>query len=157
MTTFDATLAIAIIANGLLAGLFFAFTCALSPALGRLDDHAFVEAFRAVNAVILNGWFLSVFFLAPAVAIVSAVWGGVARQPSLPWLVTGAICAVITFVITVAANVPLNHALDTALTTTSAQYRAARLAFEAAWNRWNLARTFTSVGALGLLSVATLG
>ena len=44
MTTFDATLAVAIVANGLLAGLFFAFTCAVSPALGRLGDHAFVEA-----------------------------------------------------------------------------------------------------------------
>lgn len=152
MTVFDTLVAVSLVANGLLAGLFFAFTCAVSPALGRLDDRSFVEAFRSINAVILNGFFLSVFLLAPASAIAAAVSGGSGDRPSLSWVVIGAACSALTFIITVAANVPLNHALDAALTTTSAQHAEARTAFETAWNRWNLVRTLTSVGALAVLA-----
>ena len=88
---FDKILAVTLVANGLLAGLFFAFTCAVSPALGRLDDRSYVEAFRSINAVILNGWFLSVF-LAPATAIAAAVVGGLGHRPSFSWVVVGAGC-----------------------------------------------------------------
>lgn len=154
MTLFDKILVVALVANGLIAGLFFAFTCAVSPALGRLDDGSYVEAFRSINAVILNGWFLSVFFLAPVAAIAAAALGGIEHRPSLWWVVVGAACSALTFVITAAANVPLNHALDAALSTTVAQYHEARLAFEATWNRWNFARTLASLGALTFLAGA---
>ena len=157
MTAFDAMLAVGLVANGLLAGLFFAFACAVSPALGRLDDGSYVEAFRSINAAILNGWFLSAFFLAPASAIAAAVSGGLSQRPSFGWVVVGAACSALTFLITAAASVPVNHGLDAAPTATSAQYGEARLAFEAAWNRWNLARTLTSSGALALLAVAHAG
>ena len=157
MSKFDVILTVTVVANGLLAGLFFAFTCAVSPALGRLDDRSFVDAFRPINAVILNGWFLSVFFLAPATALVAAVWAATDRHPSFSWVVVGAVCSALTFGITIAANVPLNQALDAALTTTPAQCDAARTAFEAAWNRWNLTRTLTSLGALAVLAGASAG
>lgn len=157
MTAFDVIVTAAVVTNGLLAGLFFAFTCAVSPALGRLDDRSYVAAFRSINTVILNRWFLPVFFLAPAAAIAAAVVAALARHPSFWWTVVAAACSTFTFVITVAANVPLNQALDAAPGTTSTQYEQARSAFEAAWNRWNLARTLTSVGALVLLACATTG
>ena len=81
MTVFDVTLSVAVVANGLLAGLYFAFACAVSPALGRLDSRSYVEAFRSINVVIVNGWFLSVFFLAPATAVAAAVLGGCRSPP----------------------------------------------------------------------------
>ena len=152
MNLLDKTLVVSLVANALLAGLFFAFTCAISPALGRLDDRSFVDAFRSINTVILNGWFLSVFFLAPATALTAAVWGTFAHHPFSWWVAAGALCSVLTVIITVAANVPLNHALDAALTTTPAQVEQTRWAFEATWNRWDFARTFTSLGALVLLA-----
>ena len=62
--------------------------------------------------------------------------------------------AVATLVITSAANVPLNRRLDAAPTPEEAAWRAARAGFERAWNRWNLLRTLTSVGALVSLAVA---
>lgn len=157
MNLLGKVLVVSLVANGLLAGLFFTFTCGVSPALGRLDDRSYVEAFRSINTVILNGWFLSVFFLAPATAITAAVLGTTSHHPFFWWVVAGAICSVLTVIITAAANVPLNHALDAALTTTSAQYDGARSAFEATWNRWNLARAFTSLGALALLAGASAG
>src|SRR5690625_6898755 len=66
-------LVVAIVANGLLAGLFFVFSIAISPGLRRVDDGTYVQAFQAINAAILNGRFLTVFFVAPIAAVVCVV------------------------------------------------------------------------------------
>ncbi|MFB9963835.1 anthrone oxygenase family protein [Sinosporangium siamense] len=149
----DTLLVVAVAANGLLAGLFFSFTCAIAPAFRRVDDRVYVQAFRAINAAILNGWFLFVFFAAPLAAVVGAVLG-LGHETSLPWLIAGAVCSALTFGITAAANVPLNRGLDQAPVGTEAQSRVARQRFENRWNLWNLARTITSSGALTLLAIA---
>ena len=52
-----ATLVAATITNGLMAGLFAAYSYAVMPGLGRTDDRTFVEAMQQTNAAILNGWF----------------------------------------------------------------------------------------------------
>lgn len=74
----------------------------------------------------------------------------------LPWLVAGALCSLLTFGITAAANVPLNRRLDQAGIETEPQRHAARQGFEDNWNRWNLVRTLTSLGAFVSLTVAGL-
>ncbi|TSI15493.1 DUF1772 domain-containing protein [Brevibacterium aurantiacum] len=136
-------LLLAIVLNGLLAGLFFAFSIAVIPGFRRVDDSTYVRSFRAINTAILNPLFLLVFCLAPLSAVVSVVlrlWGGGA-EPVL-WLVIAALCSMLTFVITAGANVPLNNALDRSEVDTEARQR-----FESRWNRWNHARTLTSIGA----------
>lgn len=150
-------LTVAIVTNGLLAGLFFVFACAISPGFRRIDDHSYVHAYRAINTTILNGWFLLVFFLAPVSAAVSAViHDGHEHTAPTTLLIAGAVCSMLTFVITAAANVPLNRALDQAPIATEQQQRAARQHFEARWNRWNLARTLTCTTALALLALASV-
>lgn len=148
---------VAIVANGVLAGLFFVFSVAISPGLRRADNGTYVRAFRAINTAILNGKFLTVFFVAPIAAIVCAVLhlarGGSA---SLPSVVAGAVCSALTFGITAAGNVPLNQELDRAPIDTEPQRRTARGRFEERWNRRNLARTITSAGALVFLAVASV-
>ena len=147
-------LLIAIVLNGLLAGLFFAFSIAITPCLRRTDDATYVRSFRAINAAILNPVFLLVFCLAPLFAVAAAVlrgWSG-GSEPVV-WLVTGALCSVLTFVGTAAVNVRLNNALDRADVDTESQRLAARERFEVRWNRWNHARTLTSIGALVFLAV----
>ena len=52
-----AALAAAVITNGLMAGLFAAYSYAVMPGLGRASDRTFVEAMQQTNAAILNGWF----------------------------------------------------------------------------------------------------
>lgn len=142
----------AIVTNGLLAGLFFVCACAVVPGFRRVGDRTYVEAFRAINGAILNGWFLLVFFGAPVSAVVAAV-----LHPSGP-LWGGAGFAVLTFFVTVVANVPLNRALESASIETDAGRRAARRAFEARWAWWNLVRTLTATAALAMLAVgAVLG
>lgn len=148
------SLLIAIVLNGLLAGLFFAFSIAVIPGLRRTDDATYVRSFRAINAAILNPVFLLVFCLAPlsAVGAVGAVlWSG--GSESLGWSIIGGVCAVLTFVVTAAVNVRLNNALDRADVDTESQRLAARERFESRWNRWNHVRTLTSIGALVFLTV----
>lgn len=141
----------AILINGLLAGLYFAFACSVVPAFARLDDAAYVTAFRLINTAILNRWFLPVFFLAPALALVAV--GARAAEGDLGAAgVLGAAASAATFLITVAANVPLNRRLDAAPTASEAERRAARDAFESPWRRWNLVRAVT--GAVAVLALA---
>lgn len=148
-------LVVAVVANGLLAGLFFVFSVAVGPGFKKVDDGTYVRAFRAVNTAILNRRFLSVFFIAPlaaAACVVLHLWRG--GSTSLPSVVAGAICSALTFGITAAGNVPLNRELDRAPISTEQQRRVARQRFEGRWNRRNLARTATGIGALAFLSSA---
>ena len=147
----EAVAAVAIVTNGLLAGLFFVFVCAAAPGFRRVDDATYVSAFRAINRAILNGWFLSVFLAAPVAAVVSAglrIW---LTQPGTSLAATGAACSTLTFFVTAARNVPLNTRLDRAPSATPA---IARGNFEKPWNRWNNVRTITSVSALVTLTLA---
>lgn len=81
-------LLIAIVLNGLMAGLFFAFSIAIIPGFRRVDDGTYIRSFRAINTAILNPVFLLVFSLAPLSAVATAVvrpWAG-GSEP-VPWLV----------------------------------------------------------------------
>lgn len=150
MTT--AILVGALIANGLLAGVFFAFACSIVPGLRRVDDIAFVTTVRAVNAAILNGWFLTVFLASPVLAGVA-----VAVAPDevpVGWLVAAVVCAVITFVVTAAVNVPLNRRLAEAPIDRPAEQTAARQAYERRWNSAHLVRTLSSIAAAVALTIA---
>lgn len=147
----------AIAGNGLMAGLFWAFTVAVAPAFRRLDDRGYVDAFRAINSAILNGWFLSAFMLTPLVGIAAAVFAGERTPLAFGFLAAGAVSAAATFVITAAANVPLNNGLERASITTEQDRATARARFESSWNRWNLVRTITSIVALLSFGVAALG
>lgn len=155
--TLTVILPVAVVANGLLAGVFFVFSIAICPGLRGVDDGTYIRSFRAINKAILNGTFLSVFFIAPGAAAVCVVlylgWGGSA---SLLLLLAGAVCAALTFSITAAGNVPLNRELEQAPVATEQERRAARQRFENPWNRRNLARTLTSVAAFTMLTLASL-
>lgn len=148
----------AIVTNGLLAGLFFVFTVAINPGLRRVNDTTYVRTFRAINSAILNGWFLTVFFVAPLSAVAYAVSAFRQMSDAPMWSAwTAATCAVLTFGITTMGNVPLNTRLNRATVHSDPERDIARTDFEVRWNRWNLARTLTSFGALvGLTLAATL-
>lgn len=153
----DALLIASIATNGLLAGVFFVFSCAIAPGFRRLDDDAYVQAFRAINRAILNGWFLTVFLAAPVTAIVFAVISllqGAALTTAL--VVAGAVGSALTFLITAARNVPLNDRLERAQIGTPDGRRAARRDFERPWNTWNLVRTLTSLGGFVCLALAAV-
>ncbi|WIY82238.1 anthrone oxygenase family protein [Propionimicrobium sp. PCR01-08-3] len=147
-------LSVATVTNGLLAGVFFVFSCAVVPGLRRVDDRTFACAFQAINRAILNSWFLSVFIAAPVTGVACAaltIWK-VSFMPTLIGAAAGG--SLLTFAITAVKNVPLNNQLDRATLSSPEGLRVARQAFERPWTRWNLARTLTSLVAFGCFVVA---
>jgi uncharacterized membrane protein len=136
-----ATLVAATITNGLMAGLFAAYSYAVMPGLGQADDRTFVEAMQQTNAAILNGWFGICFGGALLFAAAAAVLH--LGRPGLPWIVAGLVLYAAVLVITFRVNVPLNDRL--------ADPAAVRAAFEGTWVRWNIVRAVCSTAAFGSL------
>ncbi|MET8046386.1 MULTISPECIES: anthrone oxygenase family protein [unclassified Streptosporangium] len=146
----------ATITVGLMAGLFYAYTCSVMPGLGQTDDRTFVGAMRRINVAILNGWFAVCFGGALVLTVLAALLH-LHREgrPVLPWIVAALVLYVVVLVITMRVNVPLNNALDAAGEPDGvADLAAVRERFEAMWVRWNLARTVACVAAFGCLAWA---
>jgi len=143
-----AALVAAVITNGLMAGLFAAYSYAVMPGLGRSDDRTFVEAMQQTNAAILNGWF-GLCFGGAVLFAAAAVLLHLGRS-GLLWIVAGLVLYVAVLVVTFGVNVPLNDALAVA----GPDLAAARATFEGTWVRWNVVRAVLSTGAFGCLTWA---
>src|SRR6478672_64334 len=82
-----AALVAAVITNGLMAGLFAAYSYAVMPGLGRASARTFVEAMQQTNAAILNGWFGICF--GGAVVFAAAATVLYRGRPGWGWIVVG--------------------------------------------------------------------
>ena len=111
-----AALVTAAIGNGLVAGVFFAFSSFVMPALARIAPSVGVQAMQSINIAVVRSMFLAEFIattLLSAVLVVAPWWlgGGLtARLAS----VAGVISVVGSFGVTMWINVPLNDALAVA-------------------------------------------
>lgn len=151
------TLVTATLTTGLVAGLFYAFSCAVMPGLRRADDTTFVTAMRAINRAILNGWFALGFFGALLSTVATAALHAIDDQRAqLGWILAALVLYLVMLAITGRISVPLNDRLDAGPDRTDADRAARRMHFEATWNRWNLIRTLASTSALASLVVAAL-
>ncbi|VVJ19118.1 integral-membrane protein [Amycolatopsis camponoti] len=138
----------ALVAAGLLAGLFYAYACSVMPGLARGDDKTFVEAMRGINVAIVNPVFMLTFLGAPLLAGVAIFLNPGPR----PWVIAGFACLVAVLVITGALNIPLNNALESG----GDDFAVVRAHFEAAWVRWNVLRAVASTAGFGCLVAAVL-
>lgn len=160
MTTMEllrnAVLVAATVAMALFAGLFYTYATSIMVGLRRTDDHTFVAAMQWFNATIFNGWFFFSFFGSAALtALATVLHLGEDRRAMLPWMVATLVLYGVTFIITVAVNVPLNNELAAAgAPDRSADPAVVRERFEATWVRWNAARAVTSTAALACLVIA---
>lgn len=146
----------ATVTTGLMAGLYFAFSCAVMPGLKQSDDRTFVEAMQRINVAILNGWFGLAFGGALVLGAIAAAlhWRGEGR-PALPWIIAGVALYAASLVITTALNVPLNDRLAAAGEPGGIRDLAAvRAHFESTWVHWNIARTLVCTAGLGCLAWA---
>ncbi|MFJ9697320.1 DUF1772 domain-containing protein [Kitasatospora sp. NPDC101183] len=138
---------------GLSAGLFYAYSCSVMPALAGAGDRTFVEVMQRINVAILNGWFFLGFVgalltTAAAVALHLPSDGHRALGPTTAAFVLYA--AVIG--VTRAVNIPLNDELARAGDPEGiADPARVRERFEARWVRFTLLRTLLSTGALACL------
>jgi uncharacterized membrane protein len=150
------TLIASVIAMGLIAGVFYAFSCSVMLGLRQADDRTFVTAMQRINVAILNPWFMISFLGALVFTILAAVLrisgnGGAI----LPWIIAAAVLYIVAVAVTGGINVPLNNQLDAAGDPGAiAELAAVRAAFEATWVRWNLVRAVACTAAFGCLTWA---
>ena len=150
------SVALALILSGLSAGFFATYQFSVVRGLAQVGDTTYVIIFQAINNTIRDLEFGIVFFgTAPAIAM--ALWTHRHRSSkTLLWLTMALLLAIATLLITFLGNIPLNNALAEIVPLTTDIASAARTEFEAPWNRLNLFRTLTSLGALSCVVVATL-
>jgi uncharacterized membrane protein len=152
-TIVDVLTSVAAVTGGVMAGVFFAFSVAVVPALRRLPGPQGARTMQLVNRVILTPAFLLLFLAAAvssAAVVVAALFADVSGAG---WRVAGGLAYVLgAFVVTTTVNVPLNNALD-AVEATSAEGERVWAAYVRRWTGWNHVRTVASVVATTLLVV----
>lgn len=136
---------------GLAAGVFFAFSTFVMPALARLPAPQGVAAMQSINVKAINPWFMSALFgtaLACLGAIVAALTD--LDEAYAPYLVAGgALYLLGTIGVTMAFNVPRNDALAK-LDPASAEAANYWPRYLEEWTRWNHVRTVAPFVAAGL-------
>ncbi|MGW7198162.1 anthrone oxygenase family protein [Streptomyces chryseus] len=147
-------LAAATVTTGLVAGVWYAFACAVMPALRRSDDRTSIEVMRNINDVIENPVFFAGFFGALILTAVSA-WQQ-RRTPRSRWVTAGLVLYVLVVAVTSAANVPLNNELAAAgAADRIADPGATWESFDGPWTFWNTVRAVLTTAALVSLWRAT--
>lgn len=147
-----ASLLAATMVTGLMAGIYGIYSNAFMPGLAKTDDKTFVGAFQAVDRAILNPVFLLLGFLGAAVFTVLAGLLSL-KEDALPWIAAAFVLYLITMIITIAVNVPMNDALKAAGDPNTIDVTAARAAFnESKWRAYNLVRVLLSTLAFALLA-----
>jgi uncharacterized membrane protein len=144
----------AVLGSGLMAGLFFVFSNTIMAALARIQPAEGIAAMQSINRVILNPLFLMIFLATPAacaLVVLSSLWRW--SEPGAVWLIVGSALYIGgTFLVTMAANVPMNNALD-AVNPATAEAGVLWARYLANWTAWNHVRTVTSLAAAAALTI----
>ncbi|MGW6282368.1 anthrone oxygenase family protein [Kribbella sp. NPDC055071] len=149
-----ASLLAATMTTGLVAGVYGIYANAFMPGLAKTDDKTFVAAFTAVDRAIVNPLFLGLGFI--GALLLTALAGLLSlKEKALPWIAVAFVLYLVTIILTIAVNVPLNDALKAAGDPNTIDVAAARAAFdESKWVAFNLVRTFLALISFGFLGWA---
>ena len=141
MKTGTIILASAILLTGLMAGIFFTWSNAVKPGLGKLSDIEYLRALQSMNRVILNNAFKLIFLGAIITVALVPVFYFNLYPKNIFWLfiLTLVIYWVGVFGVTISGNIPLNEILDkTNLESISQEeIKALRTRIEVKWNNFN--------------------
>ncbi|HWI73097.1 MAG TPA: anthrone oxygenase family protein [Baekduia sp.] len=153
----DLVLGGATVGMGLLAGLFYGYSCSVMPGLHDASDQTVVDAMQNINRAIQNPVFFTTFLGAPALA--AWAWRNECKRGSARarrWIGAGVLLGGLCLLITGVFNIPLNDQLDQAGTPQhlahAGQLAQVRDDFETPWVIWNVVRTVATVGAFGCLA-----
>jgi uncharacterized membrane protein len=138
----------AAIGCGLIAGVFFAFSTFVMPALARLQPAQGIAAFQSINITVYNPWFMGAF-LGTAVACIFLAITSLLKwqQPGAAYLLVGSLLYLVgTVLVTIAFNVPLNDALAI-VDPGSADGASLWSRFLPNWTNWNHVRTVAAIVA----------
>ena len=131
-----------------MSGIFFTWTNAVKPGIGKLDNITYLNAFKSMNKVILNPLFFIVFIL-PILTIPISTFLSFDSTKNYVFellLISSIIYFTGVFLVTVLGNIPLNELLDrTDLNKLSQkELDTFRKKIENRWNKFNLVRALTS-------------
>jgi uncharacterized membrane protein len=134
---------------GLVAGMFFAFSNFVMPALNRQPPSSAIPTMQTISVVVLNRGFLTVFAGTALGCLLLIVLSALRWQEAASKLaIAGALAYLIgTFGVTMRANVPLNDSLAA-----GCEWHA----YYGPWMLWNHVRTAAAFVAAALLTVAIL-
>jgi uncharacterized membrane protein len=146
--------------TGLMAGLFFAWSCSVTLGLAHVPDTAYLTAMQAMNRAIQNPAFF-ICFLGAAIFLPICTYQQYHHQAHTRfWLLLAATALYLIGIIgvTFIGNVPLNQTLDkfNIHVASSQQMAAQRAQFESLWNRLNNIRTVMSTLSFILVVVACI-
>ena len=143
----------AVVAMGLLTGLFFAFDVAVMPGLTAADDRTLVDG---MQQMIELPAFPLTLLVAPALAAVALFQARRSGSPQTAgWIVASLALYTVMVVVTVVVHFPLNEDLKQAGDPTRIENLAAvRDDFVTPWVAWNIVRTLALTAALGSLAWA---
>jgi uncharacterized membrane protein len=146
--------------TGLFAGLLYAFSVAVVPALRAIKGTAHVSAAQSINLKIINPVFM-LSFLGPVVLLPLAAF--LHRDtPQFGPLVAASILDIIGAVgVTVAGNVPLNNKLDKIDVSTLSEAEADQIRNEyqgpgSPWMRFHAIRTLVATAATAIVFIVCL-
>jgi uncharacterized membrane protein len=145
----------AAIGCGLIAGVFFAFSTFVMPALARLQPTQGIAAMQSINITAINPLFMLALFGTAVICLFLGVFALLKwHQPSSIYLLVGSLLYLIgTILVTMVFNVPLNDALA-AVKPDSPEGAELWTKYLANWTLWNHVRTIAALAAAGLLTIA---
>jgi len=135
----------------LAAGVFFAFSTFVVPALGRLPAPQGIAAMQSINVAAINPWFMTALFGTAGACVATMVaaladWG----ESYAPYLLVAGVLYLIGAIgVTIAYHVPRNEELAK-LEPASADAAGQWARYLADWTTWNHARAAAALVACGL-------
>lgn len=148
---------VAALGCGLVAGVFFAFSTFVMPALARLQPPQGIAAMQSMNITAINPLFMIALFGTAFACLFLAVsvlfkW----HQPSAFYLLAGSLLYLIgAIAVTIAFNVPLNDALAS-VKPDSPEAATLWARYLTDWTFWNHVRTIAALAAAVLFTVMPL-
>ena len=160
MKTETLILALAILFTGLMAGIFFTWSNAVKPGIGKLSDLEYLRTFQSMNRVILNNTFKIIFSGAIITTGLLPIFYFNLYPNNIFWMFISAfiIYWIGAFIVTIIGNIPLNELLErTSLESISLEeLKTLRTSIEVKWNNFNLIRSISSLISFVLLILSIL-
>jgi uncharacterized membrane protein len=140
---------------GLVAGVFFAFSTFVMPALKRLPPARGIAAMQSINELAVTPAFMTALFGTAAACLGLVAWAVISsgERPAALVLAGGALYLVGTIGVTIARNVPLNDRLAK-LHPQGADAVGRWDEYVAKWTAWNHVRAAASLAAAATLTLA---
>jgi uncharacterized membrane protein len=140
---------------GLIAGVFFSFSSFVMKSLVELPPTRCIAAMQSINVVVINRWFMSVFFGTAIICLVLAILSVFRWQtPGAGYRLIGSLLYLLgTILVTIVCNVPLNDSLA-AVDPTRANAAQAWAHSVTTWTAWNHLRTIAALAAAAAFTAA---